>query len=88
MKGGCLCGRVRYEIAGDPLAVVTCHCTHCQKQSGAAFSLVVAIPREALQLTGALTTYEDQGYQRPAGIPAVLRHLRLAGADRYAARAR
>lgn len=61
MKGGCLCGDVRYEIAGTPLAIVTCHCLHCQKQSGAAFSLVVAIPRDALSLTGALTTYEDVG---------------------------
>jgi hypothetical protein len=61
VKGGCLCGRVRYEIAADPLAVVTCHCIHCQKQSGAAFSLVVAVPRDALQLTGSLATYEDQG---------------------------
>lgn len=61
MKGGCLCGRVRYEIAGEPLAVVTCHCGNCQKQSGSAFSVVVVLPRDALALTGDLTTFDDTG---------------------------
>ena len=43
MQGGCLCGQVRYQVAAEPLAVVTCHCRNCQRQSGSALSLVVAI---------------------------------------------
>ena len=61
MKGSCLCGNVRYSLAGDPLAVVTCHCIHCQKQSGSALSVVVAVARKDLELAGELTTFEDRG---------------------------
>ncbi len=34
MDGGCLCGRVRYRIRGEPRAVVACHCLQCRKSSG------------------------------------------------------
>ncbi|MBT5496281.1 MAG: GFA family protein [Alphaproteobacteria bacterium] len=34
-SGGCLCGGVRYDAAGDPLWVAHCHCTSCRKASGA-----------------------------------------------------
>ena len=36
MEGGCLCGAVRYSISGSPFAAEYCHCTMCQKSSGAA----------------------------------------------------
>lgn len=61
MKGGCLCGQVRYAIEADPIAVATCHCLNCQKQSGSALSLVVVIRRDSLALTGTLQTFEDRG---------------------------
>jgi hypothetical protein len=60
-QGGCLCGAVRYEALWPPLALVTCHCTHCQKQAGSALSVVGVVRRDALQLTGELTTYRDEG---------------------------
>lgn len=59
--GGCLCGAVRYSVAADPIAVVTCHCINCQRQSGSALSIVVAIPRNTLELTGTLKTFTDCG---------------------------
>jgi hypothetical protein len=34
--GGCLCGSIRYEIAGEPVFTLRCHCRDCQRQSGAA----------------------------------------------------
>src|SRR5262245_59043078 len=34
MIGACLCGGVRFEIAGDLETVVACHCTTCKKISG------------------------------------------------------
>ena len=38
LTGGCNCGAVRYEISA-PLADATyCHCTRCQRRSGAAAS--------------------------------------------------
>lgn len=37
LRGGCLCGAVRYEVHG-PLGPVThCHCAMCRKAHGAAF---------------------------------------------------
>ena len=38
IKGGCLCGRVRYEIHGQLLAADHCHCSMCRRQHGAAFA--------------------------------------------------
>jgi hypothetical protein len=48
LTGGCQCGSVRYEITANPLAVYVCHCTECQRQSGSAFALSLAVAREAL----------------------------------------
>lgn len=59
--GGCLCGDVTYEIEGDALATVVCHCEHCQRQSGGAFSTNLVVRSDQLKVTGQLKTYEDRG---------------------------
>jgi hypothetical protein len=39
-----------------------CQCTHCQRQSGSAFSVNVGIPKGSLQYSGDVpATYEDTG---------------------------
>ena len=43
-EGGCRCGRLRFEISAPPLLTMACHCTGCQRMTGSAFSLSVAIP--------------------------------------------
>ena len=35
IRGRCLCGGVRYEIAGEPLGTSLCHCEDCRRASGA-----------------------------------------------------
>jgi hypothetical protein len=35
--GSCLCGGIKYRIAGDLLTSVNCHCSMCRKAHGAAF---------------------------------------------------
>lgn len=57
--GGCLCGAVRYKTSWPPLMTGTCHCKHCQRQAGSAFSILVAVPRDGLDTEGTLTVYED-----------------------------
>jgi hypothetical protein len=37
LAGSCLCGAVKYRIAGDLLTSVNCHCSMCRKAHGAAF---------------------------------------------------
>lgn len=38
-SGGCDCGHVRYEVVEKPLYVHCCHCSWCQRESGAAFAI-------------------------------------------------
>lgn len=33
-NGGCLCGAVRYALAGTPKRRLCCHCGNCRRQSG------------------------------------------------------
>lgn len=60
-SGGCLCGAVRFELKGNPIAVSICHCVSCQKVSGSAFSINCIFPREALTYFSTPTTYVDIG---------------------------
>jgi hypothetical protein len=52
LSGGCLCGRVRYRIHEDPIAFYACHCTDCQRESGAPFGLSMVVRSEALEHLG------------------------------------
>ena len=38
IKGGCLCGKIRYEVTGPFSGADHCHCSMCRRQHGAAFS--------------------------------------------------
>lgn len=58
MNGGCQCGHIRYEIAGKPAALVVCHCKECQRQSGSAFGMSLAVSPSAFHLrSGNLKTF-------------------------------
>ncbi|KIK00453.1 hypothetical protein K443DRAFT_679171 [Laccaria amethystina LaAM-08-1] len=35
--GSCLCGKVRYQVTGEPLTFFVCHCGNCKKATGSAF---------------------------------------------------
>ena len=43
MQGSCLCGGLRYEIAGVPLGINYCHCRQCRKASGSTFATNMAV---------------------------------------------
>ena len=59
--GRCLCGEVTYELDGDLIATAVCHCDHCQRQSGAAFSVNLIAHESQLTVYGELQTYEETG---------------------------
>jgi hypothetical protein len=52
--GRCLCGEVTYEIAGDLIATAVCHCDHCQRQGGGAFSVNLVVHESQLAVAGSL----------------------------------
>ena len=49
--GGCYCGAVRYELAGELGELVNCHCRFCRRAHGAAFSTVTLAKSADLRLT-------------------------------------
>ena len=49
--GGCRCGQVRFALSAPPLITMACHCTGCQRMTGSAFSLSVAIPSQGFSVT-------------------------------------
>ena len=38
INGGCLCGKVRYEISGRLFDASHCHCSQCRRQHGAVYA--------------------------------------------------
>ena len=50
LDGGCTCGAVRYRMTTKPIIVHCCHCTWCQRESGAAFALNAMIEADRVVL--------------------------------------
>ena len=63
LDGHCLCGSVSYSADEEPVMTVACHCEHCQRQTGTAFSIIVGVPETALKFASddTLKTYKDKG---------------------------
>lgn len=51
MEGGCRCGQVRFRVTAPPLVTMACHCTGCQKMTGGPYSVSVAVPALAFEVT-------------------------------------
>lgn len=61
VTGGCLCGRVRYTLSGEPAFNGVCHCRNCQRYTGSAFEAVAVYPAAAVEVQGELRSYQDTG---------------------------
>lgn len=46
----CLCGAIKMELTGEPLAQAYCHCDDCQRVHGAAYVPVVMYPVAATRI--------------------------------------
>jgi hypothetical protein len=54
LTGACLCGAVTYHVDGGPrFNAYACHCTDCQRRSGSAFGIQLAVMETALTVAGA-----------------------------------
>ena len=49
-EGGCTCGAVRYRMESEPLIVHCCHCTWCQRETGASFAQNALIEADRVTL--------------------------------------
>jgi hypothetical protein len=49
-EGGCACRFVRYRMNSAPMIVHCCHCTWCQRESGASFALNAMIETDRVQV--------------------------------------
>lgn len=50
LAGGCYCGRVRYEAAGEPFNESSCHCSICRRTTGAPFVAWFSVPRSQFRV--------------------------------------
>ncbi len=50
LTGGCLCGRVRFQISEPLVSAGYCHCTRCQRRTGTAASASARIAPGSLTI--------------------------------------
>lgn len=51
ITGGCYCGDVRYEVDGDALAKLQCHCRECQHITGGGANFTMAVTSDNFTYT-------------------------------------
>ena len=49
-EGGCTCGEVRYRLESPPMFVNCCHCTWCQRETGASYVLNALIEADRVNV--------------------------------------
>ena len=52
IRGGCLCGAVRYEADGEPAMSGLCYCSDCRKASGSGFIPFMLYRAGAVRFSG------------------------------------
>ena len=55
--GGCVCGAIRYTIAGEFGFSFLCHCRRCQRLTGTGHAAFFIVKRDAVNLAGDLSAY-------------------------------
>jgi hypothetical protein len=58
-QGGCLCGKVRFEVSGEPLLTYKCHCLVCQRTSGGGGIAVAWFAKGALRILSGEPAFFD-----------------------------
>lgn len=66
LSGSCLCGAVRYRVAGPVGPTSHCHCSMCRKAHGAAFATYARVARADFHFSAGA---EDvRSYESSAGV--------------------
>jgi hypothetical protein len=58
LTGRCGCGAVTYQMKTAPMFVHCCHCSECQRQTGAAYVLNAIIEADRVEVQGPITEHE------------------------------
>jgi hypothetical protein len=64
MRGSCLCGAVRFEVAEPFVTASHCHCQHCKRISGGVGTTSGRVPTSAIRILegrGQLRSYTPPG---------------------------
>lgn len=61
--GGCLCGAVRYEAEGEPLAAGYCCCADCRKASGSGFIPFMGFASSAVRFSGEMLQFRSPSFR-------------------------
>ena len=71
LTGHCLCGSVQYEIDGDVLALMYCHCEECRRATGSSLNTSIFVRRSDCRIVcGDAALYAD-----PDGIRIEIAHI-------------
>ena len=60
--GGCLCGKVRYAVHGEPYKSGLCHCADCRKVTGSAFLAYADWRPEQFEYSGEVSTFHGRSF--------------------------
>ena len=56
--GGCNCGRVRFEVGGEPVRVGLCHCQVCREETGSLGNLFAVWRSDQVPTTGETRSFK------------------------------
>jgi hypothetical protein len=62
LSGSCLCGKIQYEIDGEPRWMYQCHCGKCRAATGGAFATNIIVDTRKFRITAggeALSRFES-----------------------------
>jgi hypothetical protein len=89
--GSCLCGAIRFEVAGELAPIQLCHCSQCRRAQGSAFAANLPVRAEDFRLlAGQPKSYASSpGKQRlfcgDCGSPIISRTASVPGMVRVRA---
>ena len=61
MDARCQCGRLTVALPATTPAVVACHCTACQRRTGAPFGVLAYYPADQMTIAGEATRFDRAG---------------------------
>jgi hypothetical protein len=62
-SGGCACGAIRYEVAGDAVMHNDCQCRQCQRQTGTGHGSYLTFTGAAVKVEGEARHWDAVGEQ-------------------------